>query len=40
MYENNANSGFAPPLNKAEKDPDITTYEVEGFFDSLIYFGR
>ncbi|KAL8561662.1 hypothetical protein ACOMHN_001394 [Nucella lapillus] len=40
LYENNANSGFAPPLNKVEKPADATTFEVEGFFDSLIYFAR
>ncbi|XP_076459987.1 sorting nexin-14-like isoform X3 [Babylonia areolata] len=40
LYENNANSGFAPPLNRVEKPSEVTTYEVEGFFDSLIYFAR
>ena len=39
LYENNANSGFAPPLNKVEPPAEATTIEVEGVFDSLIYVG-
>lgn len=38
LFENNANSGFAPPLHKVELSPE--TYEVEGVFDSLIYLAR
>ncbi|KAK7506646.1 hypothetical protein BaRGS_00002121, partial [Batillaria attramentaria] len=38
LFENNANSGFAPPLNKVELPPE--TYDVDGFFDSLIYLAR
>ncbi|KAK7112643.1 sorting nexin-14-like isoform X2 [Littorina saxatilis] len=40
LYENNANSGFAPPVSRVEVPPDATTVEVEGVFDCLIYFAR
>ena len=40
LYENNANSGFAPPPSKVQPPAEATIIEVEGFFDSLIYLGR
>lgn len=40
LYENNANSGFAPPVSKMEPHQEGVTLEVDGPYDYLVFLAR